>query len=142
MDADMVNTNKETLFSKVKFLYLIPVEDLTQVHPYKKSLFYARKTQNVQLVGRLKNFIANWEILSNSIEILSLVEGYTITFQKIPQQKNILNSPKLSQEEKILVEKEIHEMLNKRAIVETPKHLEGHFISNLSLVEKKDWRTD
>ena len=29
-------------------------------------------------------------------------------------------------------------MLNKGAIVETPKHLEGTFFSNLFLVEKKD----
>ena len=29
-------------------------------------------------------------------------------------------------------------MFNKGAIVETPNHLEGEFISNLFLVEKKD----
>ena len=30
-------------------------------------------------------------------------------------------------------------MLNKGAIVETPNYLEGQFISNLFLVEKKRW---
>ena len=138
MDTDMVNINQETLFNKVQFPYVVPVEDLKHIHPYIKSLFCARKIPNVQLAGRLKNFIENWKILTNDTEILSLVEGYTIPFHEIPQQKNTPNSPKLSQEEKILVQKEIHEMLNKGAIVETPNHLEGEFISNLFLVEKKD----
>ena len=137
MDMDMVNTNQETLFNEVQFLYVVPVEDLKHVSPCIKSLICARKIPNVQLEGRLKNFIENWKVLTNDTEILSLVEGYTIPFHEIPQQKNIPNSPKLSQEEKILVQKEIHEMLNKGAIVETPNHLEGQFISNLFLVENQ-----
>ena len=32
----------------------------------------------------LKNFIETCKILLNNIEILSLVEGYTIRFRKIP----------------------------------------------------------
>ena len=80
----------------------------------------------------MKNFIGNWKILTNDTEILSLVEGYRIPFHEILQQKNIPNSPKLSQEEKILVQMEIHKMLNKGAIVETPNLLEeGEFIRNL-----------
>ena len=114
MDTDMVNINQETLFNKVQFPYVVPVEDLKHIHPYIKSLFCARKIPNVQLAGRLKNFIENWKILTNDTEILSLVEGYTIPFHKIPQQKNIPNSPKLSEEENI--QKEIHELLNNGAI--------------------------
>ena len=98
MDTDMVNINQETLFNKVQFPYVVPVEDLKHMHPQIKSLFYARKIPKVQLAGRLKTFIENWKILTNDTEILSLVEGYTIPLHKIPQQKNILNSPKLSQE--------------------------------------------
>ena len=92
----------------------------------------------MQLAGRLKNFIENWKILTNDIEILLLVEGYAIPFYEIPQQKSIPNFLKLSQGEKIPIQKKIHEVLNKRAIVETPNHFEGEFISNLFLVEKKD----
>ena len=47
---------------------------------------------------------------------MSLVEGYKIPFHEIPQEKNILNSRKLSQEEKILGQKETHEMMSKKAI--------------------------
>ena len=138
MDTGMVNINQETLFNKVEFPYVVPLEILKHIHTYIKGLLCARKIPNVQLAARLKNFIENWKILTNDTEILSLVEGYTIPFHKISQQKNIPNSPKLSQGEKTLVQKEIHKMLNKGAIVETPNHLEGEFISNLFLVEKKD----
>ena len=65
------------------------------------------------------------------------MEGYAIPFHEIYQQKNIPNSPKSSQEGTILVQKEVHKILNTGAIVETLKHLEGEFI-NLFLVGKKD----
>ena len=142
MDTDTVNIKQETLFNKVEFPYVVPVENLKHIHPYIKSLFCARKIPNLQLAERLKNFIENSKILTDDTEILSLVEGYTTPFPEIPQQKYIPNSSKLSQEENILVRKEIHEMLNKGAIVETPNDLEGEFISNLFLAEKKDWGTD
>ena len=137
MDRDMVNINQETLFKKVEFPYVVPVEDLKQIHPYIKSLSCAGKIPNVQLAGRLKKFIENPNILTNDTEVLSLVEGYATSFHEVLQQKNITNSPKLGQEEKILVLKKIHKMLNKGAIVETPNHLEGECISNPFLVEKK-----
>ena len=94
MDANMVNINQETLFNKVESPDVVPVEDLKHTHPYIKSLFCARKIPNVQLAGRLKTFIENWKILTNDTEILSLLEGYTVPFHEIPQQKNIPNSPK------------------------------------------------
>ena len=54
MDTDMVNINQETLFKKVEFPYVVPVEDLKHIHPYIKSLFCAIK--NVEKLYReLKN---------------------------------------------------------------------------------------
>ena len=38
MDMDMVNINQETLFNKVQFPFVVPVEDLKHIHPYIKSL--------------------------------------------------------------------------------------------------------
>ena len=93
MDTDTVNINQETLFNKVKFPYVVTVEDLKHIHPYIKSLFCARKIPDVQLAGRLKTFIENWKILTNDTEILSLVERYTIPFQEIhPQKKSKITS--------------------------------------------------
>ena len=106
MDTDTVNINQETLFNKVQLPYVVPVEDLKHIHPYIKTLFCAREIPNVQLAGTLKKFMENWKILTNDTEILSLVEGYTIPFHKIYQQENILNSPKLSQEVKIIAQRE------------------------------------
>ena len=80
MDTDMGNINQDALFNVVEFPFVVPVEDLKHIHPYIKRLFCARKISNVHLAGRLKNFIENWETLTNDIEILSLVEGYTIPF--------------------------------------------------------------
>ena len=72
------------------------------------------------------------------VDRYTIIESDTIPFHEISQQKYIPNFSKLSQEEKILVHREIHKTLNKGAIVETRDHLEGEFISNLFLVEKKD----
>ena len=96
MDTDIVNTNQETLFNKVEFLYVVLVHDLKHIHPYIKNLFCAIKIPNVQLAGRLKNFIENWKILTKDTEILSLVEGYTMPFYEIPLIENIPNSSKLN----------------------------------------------
>ena len=96
------------------------------------------KFQLFWVAGRLKNFIENSQNLTSDTEILLLVEDYTIPFHEIPQQKSIPDSPNLSQTEKILVQKETQNMLNKGAIAETPNHLEGEFIDNLFFIEKKD----
>ena len=32
MNTDMVNKNQETLFSKVEFPYVVPLEDLKHIH--------------------------------------------------------------------------------------------------------------
>ena len=51
MNTDMVNINQDTLFNKVEFPYVVPVEDLKHIHPYIKNVFCARETSNVQLAG-------------------------------------------------------------------------------------------
>ena len=84
MDTDMVNITQETLFNKVGFPRLVTVKDLKHIHPYIKSLFRARKIPNMQLARRLKNFIESWKILTNDTKTLSSMEGYTISFYKIP----------------------------------------------------------
>ena len=84
-----------------------------------KTLFLCKKNSKYAVSRKVeKLYLEDWKILTNDTEILPLVEGYTIPFHEIAQQENIPNSPKLSQEEKILVQKEIHEMLNKGAIVD------------------------
>ena len=102
---------------------------------YKKLILW-KKNPKCTVSSKVKKHYR--KILTNDTNILSLVEGCTVPFHKIPQQKNIANSPKVIQEEKILVQKEIHKVLNKGAIVGIPNHFEEEFINNLFLAEKKD----
>ena len=87
MDMDMVNINQETLFNKMEFPYVVPVEDLKHIHPYIKSLFCARKIPNVQLTRRLKTF--SYSELENSEKrhrnsVVSRGLHNTYTFQTLP----------------------------------------------------------
>ena len=85
MDTDMVNINQEILFNKVEFPYVVPSSGESKTHTsLHKKLILWKKNSNLQLAGRLKNFIQNWKILTKDTEILSLVEGYTIPFHEIP----------------------------------------------------------
>ena len=46
MNTNMANINQETLFNKVGFPYVVPVEDLKHMHPYiKKAYFVQEKFQ-------------------------------------------------------------------------------------------------
>ena len=56
MDTDIVNINQETLITKVKFPYLVLVEDLKHIHLSIISLFCARKIRKVEQAWRLTNF--------------------------------------------------------------------------------------
>ena len=138
MDTNMVNINQETLFDKMEFSYVVPVEDLKHIYPYIKSLFCATKIPSVQLAGRLKNFIENWKILTNDTEIVIISGGL---YKTISKHSSTEKYPKLSQIKsgrKDASTEGNSKMLSKGPIVKTPNHLEGESSSNLFLVEKKD----
>ena len=72
-----------------------------------KKLILSKKNYKIsQLAVRIKYYTENRKV-TYYIENMSLVEGYTIPFHEVPQQKNIPNSTKLSQEERILVQEGI-----------------------------------
>ena len=65
-ESELLQKNDKSLFgngygkyNKAEFPYVVPVEDLNDIHPYIKSLFCASKIQNVQLAGRSQNYIEN-----------------------------------------------------------------------------------
>ena len=140
MEIKMENmtTKKETLFNTVNFPHLIQLHELKHIHLWVKNLFSIKEIPWVPLAGRLKEFIKNWQILTKDKEMLSIVEGYEIPFQETPQQEHIPTSSNLNWEENALIKNEIHEMLNKGAIVETQNHVKWEFIRNLFLVGKND----
>ena len=111
--SKVLDQEQDPLFRK--FSELIPGEFLTNVRPLVKNLFTG-KIPNLQLAGRLAHFIKNWEKLTQDQEILSVVKGYVIPFLKVPVQRNIPKQVTTSKTQELLINQEIIEILDKRAI--------------------------
>ena len=106
------------------------------IHPYIKCLFCVRNIPNMSAGRKVKKFYKQLENFDKRFRNYFVSGGLCNTISQTSLTRNIPTYPKLSQEQKILVPKEIHEMLNEGTIAETPNNLEGEFISNLFLVEK------
>ena len=120
------NKQKKKTFFNMFFPLIIPIEDLKNVHPWLKSLFYARKVPNLPLTGRLKHFLEAWEIITKDPEILEIVKGFKISFLKSPTQERVPQTPHMGQEQADLTQVEIENMLKKEAIQQT-EHRSGAF---------------
>ena len=116
---------------------LIPQSNLTRVHPWIKQLFSSENIPNVNLAGRLKYFVKAWETLTQDPNVLSLVKGYEIPLLSKPRQQKPPQDVQMNLAQRLLVDKEVDNMLKKGAILKV-SHSEGEFLSNLFLVEKKD----
>ena len=88
-------------------------------------------------MGKLKKYISKWKKLTNDQWVLSTVMGYKIEFDKKPYQRKIPRPIVFNNEEKVLIQKEVSDMLFKGAIKEVP-HEENEYISNIFLVKKKN----
>ena len=114
---------------------LVDVEIL-KIHLLLKNLFNI-KVQHAPLTGRLKFPLRNWEKLTQDGNILSIVQGSKISFCRTPFQHTLPQTTRVNQEERLLINSEIHEMLRKGAIQQVQPE-PGQFLSNLFLVDKKD----
>ena len=136
----MVNTSftiqKEVPVTSNSELVPLLIATLEHVHPIIRKLFI-KCIPNLPLAGRLAYFIAAWEKITQDQETLSIVKGYEISFVSLPFHEKISNLTKMSKEQFSLVEQEALEMLEKGAIQKVVP-TQGQFLSNLSLVEKKD----
>ena len=112
-----INT-KETFFNML-FPSIIPMEDLTNVHPWVKSLFFARTVPNLPRPGRLKHILEAWEILAKDPEIVEIVKGFKIPFLKNPKQERVPQTPHMGQKQGDLIQVETENMLKKGAIQQT-----------------------
>ena len=59
---------------------LIPREKLPYAQKLVKRLFSLGQLLNVQIVGRLKNFVKKWELLKKDQSTLEILKGYRILF--------------------------------------------------------------
>lgn len=89
------------------------------------------------MAGRLNKFLPAWEKLTKDHDVLSIVKGYQIPFQTIPIQTKPVTNIQVHKDQKVLIEKEITEMLRKGAI-RMYQNQPGQFLSALFLVGKKD----
>ena len=87
--------------------------------------------------GRISLFLTNWKALSLDSWVLQTVtRGYHIPLIADPVQKFPPHSPHLPLGDVMILEEEIHSLLQKQAIQQIPSSAEG-FYSNMFLVPKK-----
>ena len=87
--------------------------------------------------GNISNFLSHWEDLTCDTYILDIVKnGLPLDFLQFPEQ-TFYNACNLTQEENLILDKEIIKLLEKRIVVET-FHEKDEFISNLFTRPKRD----
>uniref|UniRef100_A0A8W8JUE2 Uncharacterized protein n=1 Tax=Magallana gigas TaxID=29159 RepID=A0A8W8JUE2_MAGGI len=86
----------------------------------------------IPLGGRLKHFASNWEKITKDCSILTELRGYKIDFLITPRQISVTEIH-YSEKEYQILNKEIGEMLEKRAveIVDPKNSVQDQFISTL-----------
>ena len=95
---------------------IIPIEDLTNIHTWLKSLFFTRIVPHLPLAGRLKHFLEAWEILTKDPEILKIVKGFKIPFLTNPKHERVPQTPHMDQEQADLMQVKKENMFKKGAV--------------------------
>lgn len=114
--------------------------DHHNLHPSVEKLKLTEIVQNqIPLGGRLKHFASNWEKITKDCSILTELRGYKIDFLITPRQISVTEIH-YSEKEYQILNKEIGEMLEKRAveIVDPKNSVQDQFISTLFVRPKKD----
>ncbi|XP_068734583.1 uncharacterized protein [Montipora capricornis] len=91
----------------------------------------------LQLAGRLQHFLSNWKLLTQDQFILEMVVGIQILFTTFPHQNQVPPLTFHNQSEKVAIDREISEMLQKVAI-QVVSPMNGEFLSSVVLVKKKN----
>ena len=97
----------------------------------------AVEANHLPIAGRLQFFVENWQVVTNDPWVISAISGYHIPFTVIPHQ-GFLPSHKVSVEDRILIGKELGELIQKQAIHPVLEHnYNTGFVSNLFVIPKK-----
>ena len=86
-------------------------------------------------VGKLKLCLENWKKYTSDPWILQTVSGYCLEFESTPFQWSFPSEISFSNEQKLIVDNEVSELLNKGAI-QFSKWEDNQFISNIFIVPK------
>ena len=106
------------------------------IHDAVKSLRLILSKTNYPVGGRLQYFLNNWQLLTQDIFILQIIQGQWIPFLETPVQTGF-RSPKPSRKNASLIDHEVQEMIKKMAIKEVSA-CSDQFLSPVFLVTKKD----
>jgi hypothetical protein len=87
--------------------------------------------------GRISECAHKWAKITSDWHILKDVRGFHINFQTVPQQDKPARELMYSKQERQFMRTEIQELLEK-GVVTRAQHVEGEYISNVFLREKKD----
>ena len=103
------------------------------------KLFVTRTPQSLPKTGRLKYFIPAWELITQDPWVLQVVQGYKIELVTVPVQQFQPHQPCLSSMQETVLNQEVEDLLEKRAVHPVPVPLqEQGFISSMFVVPKKD----
>ena len=89
------------------------------------------------VAGNIKNYLPEWEKLTNDKNVLNLVTSYDIELENMPIQKIEPHPINFSQEEKTFVANEIEKLLEK-GVIKLSEEEREQYVSNIFLRPKKD----
>ena len=93
---------------------------------------------HLPLAGRLKHCISNWVVISKDPWVLETVQGFHLDLVGTPHQLSVPLTVPHTKENMALIDLEIKQMLDKKAIhVVPPGQLHQGFVSSIFLVPKK-----
>ena len=79
------------------------------------------------LAERIKNFLPNWEVITQDSWVKQTVHGYTIDFQRKPYQNHRPPLITFSKKKEQCMESEIQSMLDKQAISQVGNNPQGFY---------------
>lgn len=92
---------------------------------------------SLQVAGRLRHFLSNWEVLTTDKWVLDTVKGFQIPLTVHPVQECCPNTPTFSAEQNLLMQAEVRALVENGAVQVCNPQLQGTFYSTLFLVPKK-----
>ena len=98
-------------------------------------------SRTLQLAGRLQHFLSSWQPPTQDQFILDMAVAIQIPFTIFSHQSRVPPPTFHNQSEKVAIDQEISEMLQKGAI-QVVSPMNGEFLSSVFLVKKKDRETD
>ncbi|VDI32218.1 Hypothetical predicted protein [Mytilus galloprovincialis] len=92
------------------------------------------------IAGKIRNFLGCWKLLTQDNWILSLVKGYKIEFDTVPQQTKLPGTIKFNESEQSIINGEIEKFVLKNVVqkVNIQDINKQEFISNIFIRPKKD----